>query len=206
MADPTVTANEQADASDAQPSWLTQPAGMPGIALTYLWGLREGTFFFVVPDVAIPPVAMLEPCWAWRNILAAIAGSLAERMLPFSWSSRDPGSALEEVAKVPFVTEQMFAQVHVSYRVLGPGAVFLGPRSGIPYKIYVVAAPECPDKGAFLPVPARAERLLIVWAGFGIAATLLRRSRRCTASQLAIRYGCFWVLFCPFYWGRIAFR
>ena len=70
----------------------------------------------------------------------------------------------------------------------GPRAIFLGPPSGIPYKIYAVEAPEFVDIRVFLgwTAPARAERFLIVWAGFGIAGTFLRRSSRWTTSQLAI--------------------
>ncbi|PYT57850.1 MAG: hypothetical protein DMG35_19600 [Acidobacteria bacterium] len=208
MAEPTVTADAQAGAPGPQPSWVNRLVGMPGVASAFLWGLAEGTFFFVVPDVAISLVAMLEPRRAWRHILAAIAGSVIAGMLLFAWSSRDPRSAREAVAHVPFVTARMFAQVDASYRMHRLGAVFLGPLSGIPYKIYAVEAPEFLGSAAFLSctVPARAERFLTVWVGFGLAGTFLRRSRGWTASQLAVLYGSFWVLFYAFYWSRIAFR
>lgn len=206
MADPSVTPTSRANSSSPSQWWVAQLAGASGVALALLWGLAEGTFFFVVPDVAISLVAILEPSRAWRHILAAIAGSVLAGMLLFGWSSHDQRSAHEMVAKVPFVTERMFAQVHASYRTRGLGAVFLGPMSGIPYKIYAVEAPEFLDKRAFLwsTVPARAERFLIVWAGFGIAGSFLRRSPRFTASQLAIVHGSFWVIFYAFYWSRIA--
>jgi hypothetical protein len=208
LADPTVTGSGQADALAQQPRWVIRLAGIPGVALAFLWGLAEGSFFFVVPDVAISLVAMLEPRRTWRHIFAAIAGSVVAGMFLFSWSSRQPGSAREAVAKVPLVTERMISQVHASYRTRGLGAMFLGPLSGIPYKIYAVEAPEFLGEGAFLwlTVPVRAERFLIVWAGFGIARFLLQRSRRWMASQLTILHSSFWVLFYAFYWGRIAFR
>lgn len=208
LADPTVTPGGQGGASGPQPSWVNRVVGLPGVALAFLWGLAEGTFFFIVPDVAISLVAMLEPRRTSRHIVAAVAGSVVAGMILFSWSSRDPGSARGAVARVPFVTAGMFAKVHASYRMRGPGAIFLGPLSGIPYKIYAVEAPEFQGNAAFLwwTVPARAERFLIVWAGFGVAGTFLRRSQGWKASQLAILHGSFWILFYSFYWSRIAFR
>lgn len=180
---------------------------MPGVALALFWGLAEGTFFFVVPDVVISLAAMLEPRRAWRHILAAIAGSAVAGMVLFSWSARDPRNAREAVAQVPFVTARMFAQVQASYRMHGLGAIFLGPVSGIPYKIYAVEAPEFLGSAAFLwwTVPARANRFLMLWAGFGVAGSFLQSSRRWTASQLAILHGSFWVLFYALYWSVIAF-
>lgn len=208
LTDPTVIPDGQGGASDPPPSWVRWVVGSPGVALAFLWGLAEGTFFFIVPDVAISLVTMLEPRRAWRHIVAAVAGSVVAGMILFSWSSRDPGNARGAVAKVPFVTAGMFAQVHASHRMRGPRAIFLGPLSGIPNKIYAVEAPEFLDSRVFLgwTAPARAERFLIAWAGFGIAGTFLRRSSRWTTSQLAILYGSFWVLFYCFYWSRIAFR
>jgi membrane protein YqaA with SNARE-associated domain len=176
--------------------------------LAFLWGLAEGTFFFVVPDVIISLVALLNPRRAWPHIVAAIAGSVLGGMLLFNWASRDPGSAHETIARVPFVTARMFAQVNASYRMHGLGAVFLGPLSGTPYKIYAVEAPRFIGKTAFMwgTAPARGERFLLVWAVFGAVATLLRRSFKRTPLQLALGHGSFWVLLYAFYWGMIVFR
>jgi hypothetical protein len=208
MFDSTVTGNGHSGVSRSQPAWVGSLAGMPGLALAFLWGLAEGTFFFVVPDVPISLVALLKPRCAGRHILAAIVGSAIGGMLLFSWSARDPRGAREAVARVPFVTSGMFAEVHASYRTHGLGALFLGPLSGTPYKIYAVEAPEFLGGAALLlaTVPARGERFLVVWAAFGVAGALLRRFRGRTAPQLALLDGSFWVVLYAFYWSMIVFR
>jgi membrane protein YqaA with SNARE-associated domain len=208
MFSPTVASNGHSGASRSQPAWVNALTGMPGLALAFLWGLAEGTFFFVVPDVPISLAAILNPRRAWRHILAAIVGSVIGGMLLFSWSSRDPRGAQDAVARVPFVTSGMFAEVHASYRAHGLGALFLGPLFGTPYKIYAVEAPGFLGWKAFMlaTAPARGERFLVVWAGFGVVGTLLRRFRGRTAPQLALLNGSFWVVLYAVYWGMIVFR
>jgi hypothetical protein len=208
MSDSTVTANGQSDALKPQSLWVNRLEGMPGVALALLWGLAEGTFFFILPDVAISLLALLNPRRVWRHILATIAGSVFGGMFLFSWSCTNPRGAHEAVSRVPFVTARMFAQVHASYQMHGLGAVFLGPLSGIPYKIYAVEAPEFLSKAVFLSatVPARGERFLLVWAAFGVAGTLLRRFHKWTVSQLVTLHGSFWAVVYACYWGIIVFR
>src|ERR1035437_6694807 len=65
LVDPAIAANGEAGASGPQPQWLDRLDGMPGVALAFLWGLAEGTFFFVVPDVVISLAALLRPGRAW---------------------------------------------------------------------------------------------------------------------------------------------
>lgn len=195
-------------AVNRQPRWVDRLDGMPGVVLAFVWGLAEGTFFFVVPDVVISLAALVRPRRAWRHVLAAIAGAVLGGALLFNWAAQNPSSAQEAVARVPFVTSQMFTHVHESYRVHGMGAVFRGPLTGTPYKIYAVQAPEFQGRTAFLlaTIPARGERFLVVWAAFGVAGAALRRYFGRTASQLALRHAAFWILFYAFYWSRIAFR
>ena len=181
---------------------------MPGVALAFLWGIAEGTLFFVVPDVVISLAALLRPRTAWRHIIAATVGSVIAGMILFNWSSNNLQGAHDAVARVPFVTAGMFAHVQKSYRAHGLGAVFLGPLLGTPYKIYAVEAPQFLSRAAFLwgTVPARGERFLLIWGAFGLAGSLLRRFHRGTVSQLTLFHGSFWVLLYAFYWGGIVLR
>jgi membrane protein YqaA with SNARE-associated domain len=191
-----------------QPAWSARISGTPGIVLAFLWGFAEGTFFFVVPDVAISLAALLSPRRAWRHVLAAIAGALFAGALLFTWSSRNPQSAHNAVAHVPFVTAKMFAQVHLGYQTHGVTALLLGPLAGIPYKIYAVEAPPFLSAATFLAntIPARGERFLLVWLVFSIIGVVLRKYRDWTAPNLAILHGSFWILFYVFYWSTIASR
>ncbi len=171
-----------------------------GVGLAFLWGLAEGTFFFVVPDVLISLVALVRPRNAWRHILVAIAGSMVAGIILFGWSSQNK-SAAHAVARVPLVNAEMFTQVDRSIQKHGQNAVMLGPLFGIPYKIYAVEAPRFMSEGAFLTVsiPARGIRFLLVWAVFGLAGIPLRKQFHKTAGQLAAGHACVWILIYAFY-------
>ena len=208
MHDAAGTAPHQVATPAPQPAWVIWLSGTPGLALAFLWGLAEGTFFFVIPDVAISLAALVSPRRAWHHVLAAITGSVLGGALMFGWDLHSPTSVQHAVARVPFVTAKMFATVHASYQAHGMGAVFLGPLSGTPYKIYAIEAPEFLARTPFLlaTIPARGERFLAVWAIFGIAGTLLRRYLGRTAPQLALGHGVFWAIVYAFYWGRIVLQ
>jgi hypothetical protein len=181
---------------------------MPGVALAFFWGLAEGTFFFVVPDVLISLIAIMKPARAWRHVSAAIAAALLAGMMLYSISARDHNRAEDFVTHVPFVQTKMLENVQSSYEKHGVGAIFLGPLTGTPYKIYAVEAPNFISQGSFLwaTVPARAERFLFVWIVSGVVGSLLRKRFRRPDRQLIIGLGCFWVSFYAFYWGRIVLQ
>ena len=208
MPELSATTNGPSDAATALPVWADRLAGVPGVALAFLWGLAEGTFFFVVPDLIISLAALFVPRSAWRHILAAIAGSMIAGALLFNWAAGDPQAAHRAVARVPFVTAGMFDHVETGYRRRGMAALLLGPLSGTPYKIYAVEAPGFLGRAAFLwgTIPARGERFLLVWGAFGLLGSLLRNCRRGSASQLLLWHGSFWIVLYAFYWGRIIFR
>ncbi|HEY4380798.1 MAG TPA: hypothetical protein VGN01_10670 [Acidobacteriaceae bacterium] len=189
-----------------QPRWVDWLDGAPGVALALVWGFAEGTLFFVVPDVLISLAALMRPRRAWRHLLAAIFGAVLGGGLLFHWAESSPASAQRAVGQVPFVTTRMFDHVREGYRAHGMGAVYRGPLTGTPYKIYAVEAPEFVGRTAFLlaTVPARGERFLLVWIVFAVAGAALRRYLGRTPSHIAPRHAAFWVLFYAFYWSRIA--
>lgn len=182
--------------------WLT---GWPGLALALAWGLAEGTFFFVVPDVAISLAAILRSRHAWRHVVAATAGGLLGGTLMFGWAARDGESARSAVGHVPFVRAEMFAKVDAGYAQHGLGAIFLGPLGGIPYKIYAVEGPKYVGRAPFLAstVPARGYRFAAVWLAFGFAGNMARRYLKQTDARLLLWDGAFWIVLYAVYWGRI---
>jgi hypothetical protein len=206
--DGTVTNDGTTGAIPVDATWVQWLTGTPGLMVAFLWGLAEATFFFVVPDVAISLAAGLRPRRAWRHVVAAILGALLGGSLMFAWAARDAVSARSVVAHVPFVRANMFAKVAASYAKRGVGAVFLGPLTGIPYKIYATEAPGFVGRGRFLAatVPARGYRFVTVLIVFGIAGWILRRYLGRTDRQLALWNAVFWVVFYSAYWGRILLR
>lgn len=124
--------------------------GRLGLVVAFLWGLAEATFFFVIPDVLLSFVAMLDWRSTWRHIVAALAGAVLGGALLFQWSQADPEAAHAAVARVPFITPGMFAKVNSGFDKMGLLAVLAGSVSGIPYKLYAVEAPRVSTQFAFL--------------------------------------------------------
>src|SRR5271157_5406652 len=155
-----------------RPIWERRMLGRPGLAVAFLWGLAEATFFFVIPDVFLSFVAILAGRRTWTHILAAVSGALVGGALLFQWAQVNPIHAHAAVARVPFMRESMFAKVDEGLRSQGLTAVLLGSVTGIPYKLYAVEAPRFSTERDFLLITplARAVRFLAVWFVFdGVA-------------------------------------
>jgi len=187
--------------------WQVSLAERPGILAAFLWGLAEATFFFVIPDVLLSFVAILDWPRTWKHVLAATAGALLGGALLFHWASVDSAAAHAAVSHVPFIRERMFRKVSGGFRHEGWLAILLGSFSGIPYKLYAVEAPKFTSPLEFLLAtpPARAVRFLLVWAGFGTVASWLRKCRAWPFCRLVKIHGALWIASYAFYWGHILF-
>jgi hypothetical protein len=91
----------------------------------------------------------------------------------YLWAARDPVRAASALLSVPAINAGMLARVRESLRSSGALALFLGPVTGTPYKIYAV---ESGESGVplllFLAVsiPARGLRFLILAIGVDCAS------------------------------------
>jgi membrane protein YqaA with SNARE-associated domain len=188
------------------PNWLAFVAGRHGIFLSFVFGFAEGTLFFVVPDVFLSLVTIVAPRRVWKHILSAVLGAVCAGALMYLWVEKNSAQAREAVSEVPFIPRRMFDEVKTGYERHGIVAVFLGPLSGIPYKIYAIEAPGRFGLMEFVAAtaPARAWRFILVCLFSGGAAHLLRRKWHKTLKQLALIHAIAWILFYSFYWGRIA--
>jgi hypothetical protein len=183
--------------------WQGRLLGAPGVAVAFLWGLAEGTFFFVVPDVLLSLAAMLGTRRALRHVAAAVAGAVVAGTLMYGWAA-DSLSARAAVERVPFVRPGMFVRVDASYAEHGAWALLRGPLSGIPYKVFAVQAPPHVPLPSFLlaTVPARLERLLLVWLSFAGAGAALRRLQAGRRWMVGL-HAAFWASFYAYYWTVI---
>jgi hypothetical protein len=188
--------------------WTVWLLGSPGLAIAFLWGLAEGTFFFIVPDFFLSLAAILDLRRSWKHIVCAVLGATLGGALLFNWAQQNPGAAHAAVAHVPFVRESMFTQVQDGFRKDGLMAMAIGSVSGLPYKLYAVEAPKYCSATTFLLAtpPARAVRFLLVWVGFGAIAAWLRRSRGMRTATLLKIYAAIWFASYALYWGRILSR
>ncbi len=177
--------------------------GTSALVAGFFWGLAEGTFFFVVPDVLITAAALFSFKASLKQIGAVLLGSLLAGSLFFAWGFKDPEGARRAVGRVPFVTPAMLEKVEKDFDAYGVWAMCRGPMSGIPYKAYAVQAGPRFSWPAFLlsSVPARLERFLIVWALFTALCAPLRSKVLARPGWALSLHAAYWIVVYAFYWG-----
>lgn len=189
----------------AEPLFVHQLLTKPGILAAFVWGIAEGSLFFIVPDLVISLAALYSPGKALRHISAVVAGSLVAGTCLFLWSSFSPEAALDAVRHVPFVRSEMFSRVNSDIASFGAIALCKGPLSGIPYKIYAVLSPGSMPLSLFLlvSIPARLERLLVSWIVFSMAGVLLKRFILHYPALGPGLHGIYWVIIYVLYWSQV---
>lgn len=140
-----------------------------------LWGLAEATFFFLVPDVLLSGVAVLD----WPLALRCCGASVAGAVLGGAWMYRlglTSGRVDTFLLKLPGISPVMLKRVAAEVASRRYLAVLLGPLSGTPYKLYAVEAgrQRLPFwRFILVSVPARGIRfvavtLLAAWLAHGL--------------------------------------
>jgi membrane protein YqaA with SNARE-associated domain len=175
------------------------------VLLAFFWGFAEGTVFFIVPDVLISLAALFSLRLAMKCSLAAVGGALLAGICVYYGSLYAHADTLAILRAVPFIPDKMRIIVQGQYNEHGIFAMFSGPLSGIPYKLYAFLAPPHADITTFLAasIPARLMRFVVVglfWAGL---AHVLRRYRKWSDGNLLFVHATGWIAFYIFYWVQV---
>lgn len=179
------------------------------VGAAFLWGVAEGTFFYVVADVLLTFVALR---LGWRvglaASLAAALGALCAGTYLWHLAAADPQAAFAVLDAVPFVDPDRIERgIAAMNGADWPVAMFVGSLTGMPYKIFAVGAGETGiPLLLFLAVslPVRLARFLAATAlaaAFG-ALTAPRLSPRAQTLAVAL----FWLVFYGQFWIRMAMR
>ena len=167
------------------------------------WSFAEAMLFFLVADVAISLVAVRH---GWRPaVTAALVASLAAAAggaATYGWAAADPAGAHAAILALPAIDEALIAATRERLAADGNIAMLWGSLSGVPYKLYALAAGE----GArpllpFLlasPLVRLPRFLLVALATAGIGALLAKRLGM--RARLIILAGC-WALFYAWYFA-----
>jgi hypothetical protein len=111
------------------------------LLLAIVWSFAEAILFFIVADV---PISWIAVRYGWRRgAAAAVAAALAATAggsLLYLWASADPAGAAEAVGSLPGIDQALIADTASRFRDEGYPAMFVGSLSGVPYKLYVLAA------------------------------------------------------------------
>ncbi len=197
-----------------EPVWVERLLGKPGLVLAFLWGLAEGTLFFVVPDVIITLAAMFRPRRALLHAGAAVAGAVLAGALMYTWASASPDSARAAVDAVPFVESNVLVFASIDFYYDAPVAVLYGPLRGIPYKVYAMTTPQYMSLTTFLllTIPARLWRFLLTGLVFALLGQMLRTGWLPfigelrpyeTPRMMLVVHLTLWVVFYALFWGLL---
>lgn len=172
-------------------------------AIAAVWGFAEATLFFFVPDVYLSRVALRAPRLALSACGSALLGALVGGALMFGWGTTHPRAAEATLDRVPGISHSDVVRVGGEIENHGMVAVFLGPMTGTPYKIYAV---EASVSGiGLLPllavsVPARWLRFVLVTL-LAIGLMHLPRLRELSLRSRHVVHAAAWAAFYVFYFA-----
>jgi hypothetical protein len=175
--------------------------------IAFLWGLAEGVFFFIVPDVYLGFVALFSIGGGLGAMAFSVIGSLVGAGAMFALVSLYGASLNNFLVHIPGITQTMVQKVSVGLDASGLKSLLMGPLNGIPYKIYSVnAALQHFSLSDFLlwSIPARLERILPVTIFALILGLVFRKSIKKNPKYWVIGYLATWVLIYIFYYTHLS--
>ena len=147
--------------------------------IAFVWGLAEGVFFFIVPDVYIGFMSLVSFKSGIFSVFYVLLGSLLSAILVFIIHGQIGSRMSELLLYVPGINASMLTKVSNDLSAQGLSALITGPLFGIPYKIYTTFAAQLSFRlTSYLlwSIPARLERLTIIFIIAALSGRLLRKS------------------------------
>lgn len=167
-----------------------------------LWGFAEASFFFIVPDVLLSWHALSSRRRALIACLFAMVGALFGGTLVWLWAVNDPDAVRSMVSRIPAINQTMMADVRAQLADTGVFALFKGPLTGVPYKIYAVEAADLGiELSTFLAfsIPARLIRFVAVTVVIGTIGQLLERKFSLNRVRMA-HLACWSLFYIVYFW------
>ena len=168
-----------------------------------LWGFAEATVFFIVPDVWLTYAGRTRLRTGLVACLFALCGALTGGVLMYWWGSESASSALEVLEMLPGINPSMVERVAEELTDSGPFALFYGPVTGTPYKLYAVQASGAEVSAmtfVLVSIPARLARFILITVAAHYALTALaRRWPRVNRAALLL---CAWTAFYAWYFSH----
>jgi len=178
---------------------------LAAIAAAFAWSFAEATVFFIVADVLLTFIAVAMGLRvALLASLAAAIGAAFGGMIMWRHGLADPVAATNLLAAVPFVSSGMIAKGTAGMASADwPLAMLRGSLTGIPYKVYAVAAgKEGLTALLFFGVTIPIRLLRFAVASSLVAAIDAPLRRRFDLRRRLMLLATFWLLF----YGEFAWR
>lgn len=163
--------------------------------ISFLWGIAEATLFFIVPDVFISFVGLVSVRRGLWACVYAVAGALVGGAIMYLWGQADLDGVRPLLVVVPAIHTEDLNTVQQELLSIGAPAVFLGPLSGVPYKIYAAHAHLISGLLLFLliSIPARGLRFVLMATIPAVVARWI--GTRLSFARKIQLLGLFWVVF-----------
>lgn len=172
--------------------------------ISFVWGVAEATFFFLVPDIWLSRIALTDKKEALINIGFATLGALLGGSILYFLALEYFENIQNFLGFIPGISSAMIEQTGNQVQEQGLGeALLTGIASGIPYKIYAAWSGHLGlSLGVFLLASAfiRALRFTLV-TGMAYVASLPLKRRLNTAWLHSLHAIC-WITFYIFYFYR----
>ncbi|MAI61140.1 MAG: hypothetical protein CBB87_01470 [Micavibrio sp. TMED27] len=174
-------------------------------AISFLWGLAEASFFFIVPDVWLSSIVLKDKKEAYINITFALIGALLGGCVLFFTAPLYAQLLHGWLDYIPGISNSLIEKSHDQLTEIGIfEALLSGMFAGIPYKLYAYWAGVM---GYSLPLfllasaIARILRFALVTFGTQLIAKLLSPCLKLKA--LIIVHAICWVAFYIFYFYKV---
>lgn len=190
----TPTARARPRSHDAESGVILLAA----MAAAFAWSFAEATLFFIVVDVALTFIAVAYGVRiALPASVAAAVGAACGGLVMWRYAQTDPIAATGLLAAIPFVSPAMIAKGMAGMaEPAWPLAMLKGSITGIPYKVYAVAAGKEGLTALLffgITIPIRLARFAV--ATSVVAAINAGLSTRVDLQRRLMLLATFWVLF-----------
>lgn len=175
----------------------------------FLWGLFEGTWFFVIPDIALSYFALRGWKQALVSTVATILGAMLAAILLFWAFSIFPATQSKIIQlwqSLPGFYPKMLEVAATHLHSENAKGLILGPNSGIPYRFYILEAYKQGislfDLLSWTPI-ARIERIAIAPIVVLILKFLLKKkfTEKTVNRSLGVFIFIYWIAIYVWYWG-----
>jgi hypothetical protein len=173
------------------------------LLLAGTWAFAEAILFFIVADVPISWIAVRH---GWRaGLIAALVASFAAAAggaFLYAWAIGDPAGARAMIAALPGIDGATIDATAAQFSNDGYWAMLSGSVSGVPYKLYALAAAG--EGRALLPFLLLSP--LVRLPRFAAAALVAAGISRLLSGRLSMRarlglLAGFWIAFYAFYFS-----
>ncbi len=167
-------------------------------AVAFLWGFAEATLFFIVPDVWLTLMSLRGIRKALVGCVYAASGALMGGVVMYLWGRSAPSTALSAMDAIPAISRGLIHRVMDELSSTGIIALFVGPFSGAPYKLYAVVsgALEIPlILFILISIPARLVRFILLSTMAGVLSRRVHTETREKAPVILLLWGLFYAIF-----------